>query len=780
MKTPAVILIALLALPAWAADPPDAAQFYQKRCAACHGKSGEGVKEFFPRPLAGDKSVPQLAKLIAKTMPEDDPGSLSAAEAEKVAAYVYDAFYSKTAQERNRPPRVELARLTVQQYRNAVADLVESFRSKGKWDDKRGLHAEYFAARNIRNDKRVIDRTDPEVKFDFGTEAPAKEQFDSHEFTIRWEGSVLAADTGNYEFVVRSDHAVRLWLNDQNTPKPFIDAWVKSGKDTEFRASIYLIGGRAYPLRLEFSKAKQGVDDKKKNPNPPPVKAFVSLEWKPPQRAQEVIPSRNLTPNRFPETFVVSTPFPPDDRSLGWERGTAISKAWDQAATDAALETAGYVAGKLNELAGTRDNDGERAKKLRTFARTFVERAFRRPLTAEQAKLFVDRQFDSAKDAESAVKRTVILALLSPRFLYREVGGNTASGGRQPAEMFDVASRLSFGLWDSSPDQELLAAAAAGKLGTREEVVKQAERMLGDLRARAKLRDFFLTWLRVDYATDVSKDPKRFPEFDATVVSDLRTSLDLFLDEIVWSDASDFRRLLLSDELYLNGRLAKVYGTSLPADAGFQKVKLNPEQRAGVLTHPFLMAAFAHSGESSPIHRGVFLARGVLGLMMRPPPEAIAPLPPDLHPQLTTRERVMLQTKPNACMSCHAVINPLGFTLESFDAVGRVRDTDHAKKVDATGSYQTRDGKTETFAGARDLAKFLAGSEEVQAAFAEKMFHHLVQQPVRAYGPTKLDELRAAFAVNKFNMRKLAVEVLAATALTPRNTSVVSGAPQKR
>src|SRR5262249_47385947 len=156
-----------------------------------------------------------------------------------------------------------------------------------------------------------------------------------------------------------------------------------------------------------------------------------------------------------------------------------------------------------------------------------------------------------AKDSETALKRVVLLTLMSPRFLYREVDGGPDS--------YDVASRLSFGLWDSAPDQELLKAAAAGKLRTREEVTRQAERMLGDMRAKAKLRDFFLTWLRVDYATDVSKDPKRFPGFDAAIVSDLRTSLDLFLDDIVWSGDSDFRRLLLSDELYLNGRLAKFY-----------------------------------------------------------------------------------------------------------------------------------------------------------------------------------------------------------------------------
>jgi hypothetical protein len=186
------------------------------------------------------------------------------------------------------------------------------------------------------------------------------------------------------------------------------------------------------------------------------------------------------------------------------------------------------------------------------------------------------------------------------------------------------------------------------------------------------------------------------------------------------------------------------------------------------LTHPYLLASFAYTGSSSPIHRGVFLARSVLGLALRPPPEAFTPLAEDLHPTLTTRERVALQTRPAVCQGCHGVINPLGFTLEHFDAVGRFRQQDRDKPVDASGSYQTRGGETVTFAGVRDLAGFLAGSEEVHAAFAEQLFHHLVKQSVRAHGSRQLAELRESFARNGFSVRKLVVEAVTAAALTGR------------
>jgi hypothetical protein len=758
-----VVGCAALCRPALADTPPTGEQIYRQQCASCHGQAGEGTKKYRKR-LAGDRSIPQLTKAIGRTMPQDNPGSLSTAEAQRVAAYIHEAFYSVAARERNRPPRIELARLTVGQYRSAVADLVGTFRGPSRWDEQRGLKAEYYSKRHFDGSARVLERIDREVRFEFGTGSPLADKIQPHEFSIRWTGSVLAPETGLYEFVVRTEHATRLWLNDLS--RPLIDAWVKSGDDREYRASIFLVGGRPYPLRLEYSKGKQGVDDSKTAPKPPPTPSSITLLWARPQRVVEPIPSRCLAPTGNPETFVVTTPFPPDDSSYGWERGTTISREWDQAATEAAVETAAYVATRINALAGTRDGDPENDARVRVFCRRFAERAFRRPLTEDQKRFHVDRQFDATRDLETAVKRVVLLVLKSPRFLYREVGGG--------ADVYDVASRLSFGLWGSLPDEELLRAAAEGKLTTREQVVHQAERMLGDLRARTRLRQFLLAWVKANQSRDVAKDPRRFPGFDAAAVCDLRTSLELFLDEVIADSASDFRRLLLADHMYLNGRLARFYGVELPADAPFQRVKPASGERAGVLTHPYLMAAFASTEATSPIHRGVFVARGILGVLLRPPPEAFAPLAADLHPTLTTRERVTLQTKPATCMACHGIINPLGYTLEHFDAIGRYREKDNAKAVDAAGNYLTRDGRTVTFTGARQLAEFLAGSTEVHDAFLEQMFHHLVQQPVRAYGSHTLADLRRAFASGGFSVRKLAVEIMAASAMTPRELKPAS------
>ncbi len=737
-------------------------QIYANICAACHGKKGEGT-ENYEKPLAGDLSVPQLAALIKKTMPEDDPGTLEEEEAEQVAKYIHGAFYSAIARERNQPLRIELARLTVRQYRLAVADLIGSFRQAEVWNDQHGLNAEYYEGRRVGDRrKRKESRVDPQVDFQFDTKSPVEGIQTPHEFSIRWEGSVLAPETGEYRFVVRTEHAIRLWVNDNQTA--LIDAWVKSGNDTEYQADLFLVGGRVYPVKLEFTKAKQGVDDSKDRKGPPISKpASISLLWKRPHGEVEPIPSRNLAPRNSAEVFVCDAAFPPDDRSYGWERGTAISAAWERATTEGAIQTARYVASQINRLTNTRERDKNRETRVKAFCRTFTERAFRRPLTDDQAAWLIDKQFAEAKTTENAIKRVVLLTLKSPRFLYREVGG---------PDQFDVASRLAFGLWDSLPDETLMNAAREGKLATKEQVAAQAERMLNDPRAKTKIREFLLTWLNANSESEIAKNAEKYPGFDQTLAADMRTSLELFLDEVVWSENSDYRELLLSNDVYLNDRLANFFEVKTDAAKEFAPVKLNEGKRAGILTHPYLMAKFAHETETSPIHRGVFVVRGLLGHALKPPPEAVTPLPADLHPDLTTRERVILQTNSATCMTCHGMINPLGFPFEKFDAVGKFREKDGDKPINDAGSYQTRQGQEKKFHGARELAEFLAQSEEAHEAFAEQFFHHLVQQSIGAYGPSVQKNLTKKFTADKFHIRKLAVNIMAESAFFGRKTKV--------
>lgn len=742
----AVSIVAGQVVQATAADEPNrGAVIYKEQCASCHGGKGEGVVDAYSNPLLGDRSIGELARYIEKTMPEGEPEKCVGGDAQAVAAYIHEAFYSPTAQARNQPARVELSRLTVRQYQQSLTDLVESFRWSNRIKDEHGLKGEYWKNRRTRKEDRVQERRDPVINFQYGEESSVPGQIEAKEYFTRWTGSLIAPVSGEYELVLRSENAVGLWLNDM-WGKAVIDATVKSGDEKEFKTSLHLMGGRAYGIRVEHFKSREKTGS-------------VELLWKPPHQQLEVIPERCLTPENFPEQFIVTTPFPPDDRSVGYERGTAISKAWEEAIISAALEASVYIDEHLNELAKTKSDAGDRVQKLQEFCATFAERAFRRPLSDEEHRVIVTKQFETAKHPDLAVQRSVLLTLQSPYFLYREL-----SGDNNP---YNVASRLSYSLWDSIPDRELFDAARKDQLQTPEQIRNQAERMSRDPRAQAKLREFLHQWLKLDHLHDISKDSTAYPDFTADLVSDLLTSLYLFIDDVLQQEASDFRQLLLSDALFLNGRLAKFYGAEVPADAGFQKVSFEPQSRAGVLSHPFLLAGFAYHGTSSPIHRGVFISRSILGRSLRTPPVAVAPLAPDLHPDLTTRDRVLVQTSPEMCQSCHSLINPLGFGLEHFDAVGRFRDQEKGKPIDAKGTYITRSGQEIAFNGVRELAEFLAKDGETHAAFVEQLFQFLVKQPIRAYGDSTRDELTQHFTQDGFNIRRLQADIAARAALVP-------------
>lgn len=722
---------------------PTGQQLYQSLCAECHGRQGEGVPGHYGDPLTGGRSLQELTKYINDAMPQDEAEKCIGEEAKQVAGYIFDTFYSESDRARHQPPRIELARLTVRQYLNSTADLIGSFSRDGQWDDKRGLKGSYYNARNFRGDKKVIERIDPQVAFEFGGESPDPAKIGKDEFAIQWQGGVLAEETGEYEFCLKADNGARLWVNGME--KPLIDAWVKSGDELDHVASIRLLGGRVFPIRLDYSKFQSKT-------------ATVALHWRPPHRVRSPIPERNLSPNWFPPVLVVNTPFPADDSSVGYERGTSVSAAWDQATTEAALEMASHVADHLPTLGNCKDDAPDRSQRLKEFCYRFVECAFRRPLTDEQKGFFIDSHFEGSRELETAVKKVVLLTLKSPRFLYLGLGSGAPDD-------YEMASRLSFGLWDSLPDPPLLQAAAQSQLRTPEQVAAQAERMLANPRTRSKVRYFFYKWLPVERAYDVSRDQQLFPGFDRAMASDWFTSLDLFLDEVMWSPAADFRQLLLADYLFVNPRLAKFYGMDAPGGDEFQKVPCDPAKQAGILTHPYLMLGLAYHKSSSPIHRGVFLVRGVLGRALKPPPIAVTPEDEGAHPNLTTRQRVTLQTQADACQNCHALINPLGFVLENYDAVGRFRAAERDKPIDATGFYRTLGGDQIQFQGARELAEFLADSDEVHGTFVKQLFHQVVKQPVSAYGDDRLATLKTAFAASDFNIRKLLVEIVKASAL---------------
>ena len=719
-------------------------QIYSRLCAKCHGDQGEGVANEHDEPLVGDWSIEKLTRVIIRTMPDDEPKQCVGNNAKRVARYIYDTFYSPDAQVRNKPPRIELARLTNRQYLHSVADLIGSFTGQSEFGQVGGLKAGYYNSRNHSRNKHSIERTDATVDFQYGggTPAPDNKEYKAEEFSMRWSGSVFAEETGDHEFIVTSENGVRLWVN--NMDLKLIEGWVSSGELRELNGTIRLIGGRAYPLRLDFFKYKSRS-------------ASVKLEWPPPHRARQVIPARSLSPASTRSTFVMRQPFPPDDSSAGYERGSAVSKQWDEAATFAAIEAANWVAEHLDPLAGTSATDKDRLAKTRAFSHQFAKRAFRRPLDAEQQRFFIDSRFARRKPVTDSVKEVVLLTLKSPRFLYPDLG---------QADDYSVATRLALGLWDSMPDDELLHAAAAGRLNTPDEARQQALRMLRDSRSRAKLRDTFHHWLGIDHAEEIAKDTEQYPNYDKSLEADLRTSLNIFLDNIVWRTAgADFRKLLNSRHLPFNERLARFYGAQRVKHHGEFGPSFFDHERAGLLTHPYLLALYSYHNATSPIHRGVFITRHVLGRSLKPPPEAVVFKDEAFAPDMTMREKVTQLTKADACMTCHGIINPLGFALEQFDGIGRLRETEKGRPINTVSDYLSADGSTVRLTSAGDLARHATESPSAQNGFIEMLFNQVAKQPVRAYGSGVLNRLRGDFAASGFNVQFLLAETAVINAL---------------
>jgi hypothetical protein len=273
-----VFLLALAAVPSAALGNPAGRKIYESQCVECHGPNGEGVAGVYDEPLSGGRTLAALTEIVHDTMPQDDPEKCTGDAAQQVAEFIYETFYTDEARARNKPPRIELSRMTVRQYLNAASDLLVPLTGEARLDGQRGLKAQYYNSRSFRGNSRVTERIDPRVDFKFGDQSPEPGKIGNEEFSIQWQGSVIAEETGDYEFVVKTENGARLWVN--NMDRALIDAWVKSGDDNEYRGTIRLLGGRIYPIRLDFSKFKEKA-------------ASVSLYWQPPRRTLEVIPARN-------------------------------------------------------------------------------------------------------------------------------------------------------------------------------------------------------------------------------------------------------------------------------------------------------------------------------------------------------------------------------------------------------------------------------------------------------------------------------------------------------
>jgi hypothetical protein len=303
------------------------------------------------------------------------------------------------------------------------------------------------------------------------------------------------------------------------------------------------------------------------------------------------------------------------------------------------------------------------------FVREFGQKAFRRPLDTGEQKRYealIDHEADFLKGAQLVLEAM----LQSPNFIFRLEAAPDAR-----LKPWATASRLSYALWDTMPDAELLAAAARGDLSTRGGVEKTARRMLDDPRARESLNEFTSQWLRFDRLLTASKDRRKFPLFTRETAIAMTEEARTFVSDLVWND-HDFMTLFTADYGHVSQELARIYGVPAPAK-DFDRVPFPPDsERAGLLGEGLFLALTAKPDDSSPTARGLFVREQFLCQHVPDPPPGVntnLPAVTEAHPQ-TNRDRMTEHANNPACASCHKLIDPIGFGMEKFDAVGARRD----------------------------------------------------------------------------------------------------------
>ena len=313
----------------------------------------------------------------------------------------------------------------------------------------------------------------------------------------------------------------------------------------------------------------------------------------------------------------------------------------------------------------------------------FAERAWRRPLTADEAARLRDfyarLRRGGGLDHEHAIRALLARILVAPAFLYRAEPPEAGRGGIVPLTDWQLASRLSYFLWSSMPDEPLREAAAAGRLRDPAELERQARRMLRDPKARRLATEFFGQWLgfyRFDQFQGI--DAGRFPEFTDRLRAAMYEEAVSFFEHLVREDRP-VDEILFADYTFLNRPLAEHYGVAAVAAKGDDFVKVDglaEQHRGGLLGMGAVLAATSAPLRTSAVKRGDWVLRRIVGTPVPPPPADVGSIPADdvLADGLTVRQRLEAHRKNASCANCHARIDPLGFALEPFDPLGRWRD----------------------------------------------------------------------------------------------------------
>jgi len=420
--------------------------------------------------------------------------------------------------------------------------------------------------------------------------------------------------------------------------------------------------------------------------------------------------------------------------------------------------------------------DASKEEKSREILTRFATRAYRRPATKDE----VDRLIKVVESAEkrgdkwdAGMQLALEAVLVSPKFLFRiELDDRPDSSDQHPIDEYQLASRLSYFLWSTMPDQELFDLAGEKKLTDNLEA--QVRRMLKDPKAHALVDNFAMQWLQLHRLKTFEPDPKLFPHFDEPLRQAMLKETELFFDHIMREDRSVLE-LIDADYTFLNERLARHYGivdTNGNRTGGkdrkkpgqpirgenFVRVHLADGERGGLLTQASILTVSSNPTRTSPVKRGKWVLEQLLGTPPPPPPPNVPELPADDKAQLTgsLRQRMEQHRSKTSCANCHAKMDPLGFAFENYDAIGAYRTKDGDFDIDPSGTLP--DGRT--FKGPQELKQILKEKKTLfSRCLTEKLLTYATGRGLEYYDRRTVNAIVKALEQNDYRFSKLVVEI---------------------
>lgn len=465
---------------------------------------------------------------------------------------------------------------------------------------------------------------------------------------------------------------------------------------------------------------------------------------------------------------------PPEDiaaqgfEAIGASTLSLSSSAVQQYETSArAIADAARSAGAFDAYYDCTPSQPDDEACLTEFVDAFGLRAWRRPLESEELDRWTTVAMAAAQDPElgtfeDGLEWAAVGMLQSPNFLFQVVIGKPSETLNRRLDGYEMATRLSFFLNDTTPSAELLDAAEEGDLDSATGVREAAEALLESPKAKLALRALYAERFLVRNVGGLQKDGELFPFWNEAVAASLQEEALLLLDEVVWTQDSDWKGILDAEHAWVDANIAPIYGVESPT-VGFVRTDLPLEQgRAGMLTQGATMSLLAHPGTTSPTRRGKFVQERLLcNPISPPPPDVDTSLPPDPPTGPTTmREKLLQHQEDPNCATCHVQMDNVGFALEHFDAVGQWRATDQGLAIDDSGEIPGLG----TFDGSRGLAAFLKEQPKVDRCMALNLFRQALGRAPTVEEAPIVDALALAFETNDGRIKSFLVDLVTSDA----------------